>query len=91
MNKMDLIEAMASKANASKSEAERLLNSMVEVVTESLKKDESVTITGFGTFSVSHRKERQGVNPQNPTEKITIPAMDVPKFTAGSTLKKSLR
>lgn len=91
MNKMELVEALASKAGVSKSEAEKVLNSMVDVVTEKLKVDEDVTITGFGTFSVSHRKERQGVNPQNPSQKITIPAMDVPKFSAGKTLKDALR
>jgi DNA-binding protein HU-beta len=91
MNKMELIEALASKADVSKSQAEKVLNTFVGIVTEKLKVDEDVTVTGFGTFSVSHRKERMGVNPQNPSERITIPAMDVPKFTAGKTLKDALR
>lgn len=91
MNKMELVEAIASKASVSKSEAEKVLNSMIEVVTDNLKVDKDVTITGFGSFSISHRKERQGVNPQNPSEKITIPAMKVPKFTAGKTLKDAVR
>lgn len=91
MNKMELVEALASKAAVSKSEAEKVLNSLIDVVTDNLKADKAVTITGFGSFSISHRKERQGVNPQNPTEKITIPAMKVPKFTAGKTLKDSVR
>ena len=91
MNKTELIEALASKASASKSEAEKVLNTLIDIVTENLQADKDVTITGFGSFSISHRKERQGVNPQNPTEKITIPAMKVPKFTAGKTLKDSVR
>ena len=91
MNKMELIEALAAKAGVAKSEAEKVLNCLVELVTEKLKVDEDVTITGFGSFSISHRKERQGVNPQNPSQKITIPAMDVPKFTAGKTLKDTIK
>lgn len=91
MNKTELIEALSSKASVSKSEAEKVLNSLIDIVTENLQADKDVTITGFGSFSISHRKERQGVNPQNPTEKITIPAMKVPKFTAGKTLKDSVR
>jgi len=91
MNKTELIEALASKAGVSKSEAEKSLNGLVDLVTEKLKVDEDVTITGFGTFSVSHRKERQGVNPQNPSQKITIPAMNVPKFTSGKTLKDTIK
>ncbi|MBU1178288.1 HU family DNA-binding protein [Patescibacteria group bacterium] len=91
MNKMELIEALAEKAGVSKSEAERVLNSMIEVITAKLLIDEDVTITGFGTYSVSHRKQRQGVNPQNPSQKITIPAMDVPKFTSGKTLKDAVK
>ncbi|MFH2105549.1 MAG: HU family DNA-binding protein [Parcubacteria group bacterium] len=91
MNKMELIEALAEKAGVSKSEAERVLNSMIEVITAKLLTDEAVTITGFGTYSVSHRKQRQGVNPQNPSQKITIPAMDVPKFTSGKTLKDAVK
>lgn len=91
MNKMELIEALAEKAGVSKSEAERVLNAMIEVITAKLLTDEDVTITGFGTYSVSHRKQRQGVNPQNPSQKITIPAMDVPKFTSGKTLKDTIK
>jgi len=54
-------------------------------------KSGEVRIQGFGTFKKSHRKARTGVNPRNPSEKIKIPAMDVPTFKAGSDFKKTLR
>ena len=50
-----------------------------------------MTFTGFGKFSTARRAERQGVNPRNPGEKVTIPAATVPKFSAGSGLKDAVR
>jgi DNA-binding protein HU-beta len=50
-----------------------------------------VTFTGFGKFSTQHRAARQGVNPRNPSEKVTIPAATVPKFSAGSQLKAAVK
>ena len=57
----------------------------------SLKKGEEVVLTGFGAFSVKARAARTGVNPQNPTEKIQIPTVKVPKFKAGKSLKDALK
>ena len=74
-----------------KREAERVLDSFVGVVTEAIKREEKVAVTGFGAFRISQRKDRMGVKPQNPSEKITIPAVRVPKFTAGKTLKDNVR
>lgn len=91
MTKTELIEAMASEASVSKREAERILDAFVKVVTENIKSGDKVAVTGFGTFKVSQRKERKGVNPQKPSETITIPAVKVPKFTAGKTLKDNIR
>lgn len=91
MTKMQLIETLASKSGLSKKDVDRLLDSFVGLVTEKLKANEKVAVTGFGTFSVTERKARTGVNPQNPSQKIQIPAMKVPKFTAGKTLKDSLK
>ena len=91
MTKQELIEALAAKTQMTKKNVEDMLDGFVGVVTEQLKADNKVAVTGFGTFSVSDRKARTGVNPQNPSEKIQIPAMKVPKFTAGKTLKDSLR
>ena len=50
-----------------------------------------MAFTGFGKFTTQRRAERQGVNPRNPTEKVTIPAATVPKFTAGSQLKQAVK
>lgn len=91
MNKMELAEAMAQKMGTGKSDGEKALNALVDVVTEELKKGGEVTITGFGGFSVSARAARTGVNPQNPSQKIQIAATKVPKFKAGKGLKEAVR
>lgn len=91
MNKMELIDAISSKASIAKKEAEGAISALISIVTEKLKAGEKVAITGFGTFGVTDRKARTGVNPQNPSQKIQIPAMRVPKFTAGKTLKDTLK
>lgn len=91
MNKPELIEKVAAKAGVDKPTAERLLDSFVNVVIESLQQKEEVTLTGFGTFSARVREARMGVNPRNPSERIQIPTVVVPKFKAGKTLKDSLK
>ncbi|HLA26056.1 MAG TPA: HU family DNA-binding protein, partial [Patescibacteria group bacterium] len=60
-------------------------------ITSTIKSGGEVTITGFGTFSSKRREARMGVNPQKPQEKIQIPAVTVPKFKAGKTLKDALK
>ena len=90
MNKTDLIQEIADKANASKSEAQRFFEAFEDVVTSALKKDQQVQITGFGKFYVQKREAREGVNPQT-KEKMKIPASKVPKFTAGNALKDSIK
>jgi DNA-binding protein HU-beta len=91
MNKQELIEALAKKAkSSSKVEAARHLNTFLQIVKDELKKGKNVALTGFGTFSVSKRKARMGVNPQT-GKKIKIPAMKVPKFKAGKGLKKVVK
>ena len=67
------------------------MDSMIENITKALQGGDKVAITGFGVFSVSQRKARTGVNPQKPTEKIQIPAVKVPKFKAGKTLKDAIK
>jgi DNA-binding protein HU-beta len=91
MNKADFAQVLAEKLNLSKREGEDFLNAFVEIVTDTLKKGDEVVLTGFGAFSVKQRAARTGVNPQNPTEKIQIPAVKVPKFKAGKALKDSLK
>ena len=83
MNKAELSEKLASKVGISKKQAEELVNTFQNIVTETLKAGGQVTIAGFGTFSAKKRAARMGVNPQNPSEKIQIPEVTVPKFKAG--------
>ncbi len=91
MTKTAMIDALASKLGVTKRLAGDFLNTFVDLVIASVKKGDDVRISGFGTFKKSHRAARTGVNPQNPTQKIQIPAMDVPTFKAGSDFRKALR
>ncbi len=91
MNKPDLINAVADKADIDKSTAEKFIQAFESVVIERLKSKEDVTLTGFGTFSAKTRHARMGVNPRNPSERIEIPEVVVPKFKAGKTLKDALK
>lgn len=90
INKDSLISAISEKTDLSKKDIEMVIDTMTEVVTRSLQNGEKVTLTGFGTFRVSNRAARAGINPQT-KEKIEIPAMTVPKFTAGKALKEAVR
>ena len=89
MNKGELIEAMASDAGISKSQAQLALNSFIENVTDTLQNGEKVSLVGFGTFSSSRRAARTGRNPQTGAE-IQIAAKTVAKFKAGKGLTNSL-
>lgn len=91
MNKIELIDQLASKTGMERKQAESAVNALVEIVTTTIKSGGEVTITGFGTFSARRREARMGVNPQKPGEKIQIPAVTVPKFKAGKTLKDALK
>ena len=91
MNKAALIERLASEAKVSKKQSMDMLEALVNIIISELKAGNEVTITGFGTFKLSHRAARTGVNPRNPTQKIQIPAMKVPSFKAGKTLKDAVR
>jgi DNA-binding protein HU-beta len=91
MNKQELVDAIAGKLSVGKNEAENILHGFVEVVTQALKAGQEVNISGFGSFVVSNRSARMGVNPQNPEQKIQIAATKVPKFRAGKNLKDAVR
>ena len=73
MTKADFIDAVASRSGLSKKDAGAALDAVLESVKDALKSGDEVTFTGFGKFSVQARKARTGVNPRNPTEKVTIP------------------
>lgn len=90
MNKDALVSAISGKTDLSKKDVEMVLETMVEVITKALKSGDKVTMTGFGTFKVSNRAAREGINPQTKA-KIKIPAMTVPKFTAGKALKEAVK
>ncbi len=89
MNKSELIEVIAHQADISKAAATRSLEAVIGAVKTSLKKGDSVTITGFGTFAVTKRKARTGRNPRTGTA-IKIKASKVPKFRPGKGLKDAL-
>jgi len=91
MNKAELSQQLAEKLNVSKREAEDMLNAFVDLTIAALQKNDEVVLTGFGAFSAKTRAARTGVNPQNPSEKIQIPAVRVPKFKAGKALKDALK
>ena len=82
-------EYRIAKANLTKAAAERALNAFLASVEESLAKDDKLTLTGFGTFVVETRKERQGRNPRT-GETLTIPACKMVKFRPGKMLKDAL-
>lgn len=89
MNKKELTDAIANAADISKVDASKALDAFVDAVTKTLKKKKTVVIVGFGTFSTSRSKAREGRNPQT-GEKIKIKAKTVPKFKPGATLKDAV-
>lgn len=91
MNKAELIDVIAQKIGITKRQAEDAVDCITQTVTDTIKGGGEVTITGFGAFSAKQRAGRTGVNPRNPTEKIEIPAVTVPKFKAGKALKDALK
>ena len=86
MNKSELIDAIAESADLSKASAGRALDAAVEAITNALKSNDSVSLVGFGTFSVKERAARTGHNPQTGAP-IEIAAAKIPSFKAGKALK----
>lgn len=89
MNKAELIEAMADAADISKAAAGRALDGMVEAITNAMKEGDTLSLVGFGTFSVKERAAREGRNPQT-GEIIKIKASRIPSFKAGKALKDAV-
>lgn len=85
MNKTQLVDAMAAKSGLSKADAAKALAAFTECVSETVKAGDSVSILGFGSFGISSRSARTGVNPRT-KETINIPAKNVVKFKPGSQL-----
>ena len=91
MNKAGLIEKIAADAPVTKKQAEAMLDSLVSIIIDEIKKGNEVRIAGFGAFMAKSRHARGGVNPQKPTERIRIPEVRVAKFKTGKTLKDALK
>lgn len=89
MNKAELVEFVAKATDSSKAKAEESINAFLAGIQKGLKKDKSVQLVGFATFSVTKRAARTGINPQT-KEKIKIPAKNTVKFKAGSQLKAAV-
>lgn len=89
MNKSELIEAVATAADLTKADAGRAIDAVVATVTDTLAKGDSLSLIGFGTFSISERAARTGRNPRT-GEAIQIKAAKLPKFKAGKALKDAV-
>ena len=89
MNKAELIDAVAEGADISKAAATRAVDTVIEQITNTLKKGDQVTLVGFGTFAVKARAARAGRNPRT-GETINIPASNNPSFKAGKALKDAV-
>ena len=89
MNKNDLIDAIAEEADLSKASAGRALDAAINAISGALKNQDTVSLVGFGTFSVKHRAAREGRNPRS-GETIQIAASNAPAFKAGKALKDAV-
>jgi DNA-binding protein HU-beta len=90
MNKQDIIAKIAKETGMTKSNAAAAVDSLIDGITRSLKKGDSVSFVGFGTFKTSSRKARAARNPQTGAT-INIPKRRVPRFSAGKALKEAVR
>lgn len=90
MTKQEFVSQVRERAGLSSGDAAKAVDAVLETIEQTLKRGGDVSFTGFGKFSVSDRSARQGVNPQT-GERIQIAASKVPRFTAGSKLKQSVK
>ncbi len=89
MTKQEFVDAVADKAGLTKRDAAAAVDASLDAITAALRAGDAVTFTGFGKFHTTRRAERQGVNPRTGAP-VTIRAATVPKFSAGSQLKKAV-
>jgi len=89
MNRKELIEELAAKTESTKADAERNVGAMIDIISDTLKKGDSLSLVGFGTFEVRKRAARTGRNPKT-GEALKIKAAKVPAFKAGATLKAAV-
>ncbi|HGJ5854434.1 HU family DNA-binding protein [Arsenophonus nasoniae] len=90
MNKTELINQIAKKADLTKKDSEKALNAFIETVTGVLKAGDDVQLVGFGSFQVKQRAARDGRNPKT-GETLKIAAANIPSFKAGKTLKEAVK
>jgi DNA-binding protein HU-beta len=90
VTKQDFVDAVAERAGMSKRDAGAAVDAVLDTITDTLRRRDSVTFTGFGKFSTSDRAARTGVNPRT-GERVQIAATTVPKFSAGSSLKAAVK
>ncbi|MGN7233792.1 HU family DNA-binding protein [Priestia megaterium] len=90
MNKMELVRAVATKAELTQKDAEKTVNALLETIYNTLAKKEKIQLIGFGTFEVRDRAARTGRNPQT-GEEVDIPASKVAAFKAGKELKQAVK
>ena len=90
MNKAELVEEVANQTGLTKRTSREAVDAIVSAITDSLGREEKVTLVGFGTFQVMERKARRGVNPQT-RKAIQIPAKKVPKFRPGKALREKVK
>ena len=90
MTKSEFVDQVAAESGLSKGDAGNAVDAMLQVIEDTLKRGGEISFTGFGKFSVADRGARQGVNPQT-GERIEISASRVPRFSAGSALKKAVK
>jgi DNA-binding protein HU-beta len=90
VTKSEFVDQVADRSGLGKGEADKAVNAVLETIEEVLTRGGEINFTGFGKFSVADRGARQGVNPQT-GEKIQIAASKVPRFSAGSALKKAVK
>ena len=90
MTKSEFVDHVAQKASIAKGDASKAVDAMIDTIQDTLKRGGEVSFSGFGKFHVTERGAREGVHPRT-GEKIQIAAAKLPKFTAGSGLKKSVK
>jgi DNA-binding protein HU-beta len=86
MNKKELVSAVATKTGSTKADAERAIGALIEVISDTLKKGDSLSLPGFGSFEVRERPAYKGRNPRT-GEEMQIAASKIPTFRAGAALK----
>lgn len=90
MNKSELINSLSEETLFSKKDITRVLDSFTRIIERTLKRGEKVSLTGFGSWWISRRPARKGINPAT-KQRIDLPAVNIPKFKAGKNLREVVR